>query len=71
MLMHLHVKNFALIEEADHMYNNYLVDLYKVTGNYVLDILNHRRSPLKKEFTPEEEALMLANEAMMDEDDDE
>ena len=63
--------DYAVIEEADHMYNNYLVDLYKVTGNYVLDILNHRRAPLKKEFTPEEEALMLQNEAMMDEDDDE
>ncbi len=63
--------DYALIEEADHMYNGYLVDLYKVTGNYVLDILNHRRAPVKKVFTPEEEALMLQNEAMMDEDDDE
>ena len=52
------------------MYNNHLVDLYKVAGNYVLDIVNHRRAPTKKEFTPEEEALMLANEALMDEEDD-
>ena len=63
--------DYALIEEADHMYNNYLVDLYKVTGNYVLDILNHRRSPLKKEFTPEEEALMLAESEKSFDDDDE
>lgn len=63
--------DYALIEEADHMYNGYLVDLYKVTGNYILDILNHRRSPVKKEFTPEEEALILAeSEKGFDDDDD-
>ena len=63
--------DYALIEEADHMYNNYLVDLYKVTGNYVLDILNHRRAPVKKVFTPEEEALMLAESEKSFDDDDE
>ena len=62
--------DYALIEEGDHMYNNHLVDLYKVAGNYVLDIINHRRAPVKKVFTPEEEAMILANEAMMDEDED-
>lgn len=62
--------DYALIEEGDHMYNNHLVDLYKVTGNYILDILNHRRAPKKKEFTPEEEAYMLANNVFADDDDD-
>lgn len=64
--------DYALIEEADHMYNGYLADLYKVAGNYILDILNHRHQPIKKEFTPEEEALMLAeSEKSFDDDDDE
>ncbi len=62
--------DYAMIEEGDHMYNNHLVDLYKVAGNYILDIINHRRPPRKKEFTPEEEALMLQAEAMFDDDDD-
>ena len=39
--------DFAMIEEGDHMYNNHLVDLYKVTGNYILDVLN-RKTPSKK-----------------------
>ncbi|MBO4285045.1 MAG: alpha/beta hydrolase [Alphaproteobacteria bacterium] len=63
--------DYALIEEGDHMYNNHLVDLYKVAGNYILDIINHRRPPRQKVFTPEEEAMMLEAEALMDEDDDE
>lgn len=59
--------DFALIEDADHMYNNHLVDLYKVTGNYVLDVLN-RRTPAKKQRTRrrkseiEDETLLLENE---------
>ncbi len=59
--------DFALIEDADHMYNNHLVDLYKVTGNYVLDVLN-RRTPAKKQRTRrrkseiEDETLLLKNE---------
>lgn len=59
--------DFALIEDADHMYNNHLVDLYKVTGNYVLDVLN-RRTPAKKQRTRrrkseiKDETLLLENE---------
>ncbi|MBP5616058.1 MAG: alpha/beta hydrolase [Alphaproteobacteria bacterium] len=63
--------DYALIEEGDHMYNNHLVDLYKVAGNYVLDIINHRRQPTKKVFTPEEEAMILADNSFnRDYDDD-
>jgi len=62
--------DYAVIEDGDHMYNNHLVDLYKVTGNYILDIINHRRAPVKKVFTPEEEALMLANNSFYNDDDD-
>lgn len=56
--------DFAMIEEADHMYNNHLVDLYKVTGNYILDVLN-RRTPIKKKrgrrrkSETEDETLLL------------
>ena len=52
------------------MYNNHLVDLYKLTGNYILDIINHRRAPRTKVFTPEEEAMMLANNSFYKDDDD-
>ena len=62
--------DYALIEEGDHMYNNHLVDLYKLTGNYILDIINHRRAPRTKVFTPEEEAMMLANNSFYKDDDD-
>lgn len=56
--------DFAMIEEGDHMYNNHLVDLYKVTGNYVLDVLS-RKTPVKKKrgrrrkVDAEEEKLLL------------
>lgn len=59
--------DFALIEDADHMYNNHLVDLYKVTGNYVLDVLN-RRMPAKKQKSRrrrtdvEDDTLLLDND---------
>ena len=62
--------DFAMIEDGDHMYNNHLVDLYKLTGNYILDIINHRRAPRTKVFTPEEEAMMLANNSFYKDDDD-
>lgn len=39
--------DYAMIEGADHMYNNHLVDLYKITGNYVLDAMK-KKAPTKK-----------------------
>jgi hypothetical protein len=46
--MQRHVSvDFALIEDGDHMYNKHLVDLYKVTGNYVLDALSRKAAELK------------------------
>ena len=70
--------DFAMIEEGDHMYNNHLVDLYKVAGNYVLDVLS-RKAPSKKrrgrrkKSESDEEALLLEADdtAMPDEADDE
>lgn len=60
--------DFAIIEEGDHMYNNHLTDLYKVTGNYILDVLNNRKP--KKRPVPqadeEDDDLLL-----LEEDDDE
>ncbi|MBS4773945.1 MAG: alpha/beta hydrolase [Proteobacteria bacterium] len=38
---------YAMVEEADHMYNNHLVDLYKITGNYIIDAMK-KKSPAKK-----------------------
>lgn len=39
--------DFALVEEADHMYNGRLTDLYKIAGNYVIGAVN-KKKPLKK-----------------------
>ena len=67
--------DFALIEEADHMYNNHLVDLYKIAGNYVIEACK-KKTPQKKrrgrrkksEMENEtEEPLLLADEAADDE----
>lgn len=66
--------DFAMIEGADHMYNNRLVELYKVAGNYVLDVMN-RKSPLKKRRgrrrkETEDETLLLEDDSMIDTTDD-
>ncbi|MDD4556961.1 MAG: alpha/beta hydrolase [Alphaproteobacteria bacterium] len=39
--------DFAMIEDADHVYNNHLVDLYKIVGNYVIDAMK-KKTPQKK-----------------------
>lgn len=64
--------DFALVEEADHMYNNHLVDLYKITGNYVVEAVKKkapqkkRRGRRKKIEMQEEETLMLTQEDGVD-----
>ena len=39
--------DFALLEEADHMYNNHLVDLFKISGNYIIEAVK-KKAPQKK-----------------------
>lgn len=39
--------DFALVQEADHMYNNYLVDLYKIVGHYTVEAMKNK-GPAKK-----------------------
>lgn len=39
--------DYAMIEEADHMYNGHLVDLYKITGNYIIEAVKQKQ-PSKK-----------------------
>ena len=56
------------------MYNNRLVELYKVAGNYVLDVMN-RKSPLKKRRgrrrkETEDETLLLEDDTIVDTADD-
>lgn len=60
--------DFALIEDGDHMYNNHLVDLYKVAGNYVLDVLN-RKIPEKKRRGRRRKAEMIEDESLLIESD--
>ncbi|MBQ8785948.1 MAG: alpha/beta hydrolase [Alphaproteobacteria bacterium] len=39
--------DYACVEDADHMYNGHLVDLYKIAGNYVINSVN-KKEPIKK-----------------------
>ena len=58
--------DFALIEEGDHMYNNHLVDLYKVAGNYIIGAMQ-RKAPAKKrrgrrkKVEMEQDPLLIGN----------
>jgi len=58
--------DFAMIEDGDHMYNNHLKDLYKVSGQYVISAMQ-RRDPEKKrrgrrKKSDFEEEILLENE---------
>ncbi len=69
--------DYAMIEGADHMYNNHLVDLYKVVGNDVIDAMK-KKTPAKKrrgrrkksemQELEQDDALLLTDET--DENDD-
>ncbi|MBR1600932.1 MAG: alpha/beta hydrolase [Alphaproteobacteria bacterium] len=70
--------DFAMIEDGDHMYNNHLKDLYKVSGQYVISAMQ-RRDPVKKrrgrrKKNEADDNLLLENEIDNDdnyiEDDD-
>lgn len=74
--------DFALIEDGDHMYNNHLVDLYKIVGNYVVGAMQKkapqkkRRGRRKKVEMQEQETLLLQDDSLdndidIDNDDDE
>ena len=61
--------DYALIEDGDHMYNNHLVDLYKVSGNYILDVIN-RVTPQKKRRGRRKKSDMIEDETLLLEDQD-
>lgn len=70
--------DFALIEDADHMYNTHLVDLYKITGNYIINAMK-KKTPQKKKrgrrrkseiAEVEKENLMIENQDVHDDFDD-
>ena len=60
--------DYALIEGADHMYNNHLVDLYKIAGHYIIDAMKKkapsrkRRGRRKKSELEETETLMIESD---------
>lgn len=58
--------DFAMIEDADHQYNNHLPDLYRVSGQYVISAMQ-RRAPIKKrrgrrKKSETDEDLLLEND---------
>ena len=61
--------DYAMVGEADHMYNNHLVDLYKIVGNYVIDAMKKktpakkRRGRRKKNELEENDPLLIGAEA--------
>lgn len=70
--------DYALIEGADHMYNNHLVDLYKVAGHYIIDAVKKSGSTRKRrgrrrklEIESENETLLLESDENSAELDDE
>lgn len=67
--------DFAMIEEGDHMYNNHLVDLYKVAGHYVVDTMNKppvSRKPVETiQADDNDDLLMLEGDDDLEEDDEE
>ena len=59
--------DYALIEGADHMYNNHLVDLYKIAGHYIIDAMKkkaptRKRRGRRKKSEMEDETLMIESE---------
>lgn len=69
------VVDYALIEGADHMYNNHLVDLYKVAGHYIIDALKkggpaRKRRGRRKKSEMENETLLLESDEATDDLDD-
>lgn len=66
--------DFALIEEGDHMYNNHLVDLYKIAGNYIIGAMQ-KKTPLKKrrgrrkKIEMEQDNLLIGHSDDMEDDD--
>lgn len=66
--------DFAMLEEGDHMYNNHLIDLYKVVGNYIINAVKHkspqkkRRGRRKKTEDENTQPLMIEDTAAQDDD---
>lgn len=66
--------DFAMLEEGDHMYNNHLVDLYKVVGNYIINAVKHkspqkkRRGRRKKTEDENTQPLMIEDTTTQDDD---
>ena len=63
-----------MVEGADHMYNNHLVDLYKIAGHYIIDAMKKklptrkRRGRRKKSELDNEDPLMLESDIDTEED---
>ncbi len=59
--------DFALLEDADHMYNNHLVDLYKVVGNYIIEACK-KKTPQKKRRGRRKKSELETDETLLLED---
>ena len=71
------VIDYALIDGADHMYNNHLVDLYKISGHYIIDALKKgsparkKRGRRRKAELENEIPLLESNDDMLEDADNE
>ena len=67
--------DYALIDGADHMYNNHLIDLYKISGHYIIDALKkggpaRKRRGRRRKSEIENETLMLESDVAEEVNDD-
>ena len=62
--------DFAMIEDGDHMYNDHLKDLYKVSGQYVITAMQRRPQIIKSHPMSDDEDDLLLESDLSDSDDE-
>ncbi len=63
--------DFAMIEDGDHMYNNHLADLYKVSGQYVISAMQRRSQSPKQRARRKKTDFIEADNSEISMDDEE
>ncbi|MBR3662109.1 MAG: alpha/beta hydrolase [Alphaproteobacteria bacterium] len=63
--------DFAMTEDGDHMYNNHLADLYKVSGQYVISAMQRRSQSPKQRARRKKTDFIEADNSEISMDDEE